>query len=72
MFGKRKVEFISAVKRFHDKSNLTKNLCKQIFVNYFWGFSSAGRAPALQAGGQHTPDKREVDGSSPFEPTIGG
>ena len=22
------------------------------FVNTFWGFSSAGRAPALQAGGQ--------------------
>ena len=54
-----------------------------------WGFSSAGRAPALQAGGQgfdslnlhhmgkqlswleHTTDNREVDGSSPFQPTTG-
>ena len=53
-----------------------------------WGYSSAGRAPALHAGGQEfeslylhhmglqlswlerTPDKREVDGSSPFKPTT--
>ncbi len=36
------------------------------------GLSSAGRAPALQAGGrERTPDKREVGGSSPLKPTEG-
>ncbi len=59
--------------------------------NLMWGFSSAGRAPALQAGGhrfepdylhqkkkmglqlswlERTTDNREVDGSSPFWPTM--
>ena len=33
------------------------------------GYSSAGRAPALQAGGRRTTDNRKVGGSSPLGPT---
>ena len=46
------VGLVSTVKPFYDKNNLVTIFLAKIERNCFWGFSSAGRAPALQAGGQ--------------------
>ena len=87
-FGQVKVSFsYCSILRALQKETSGKTK-KRHPIAMAWGYSSVGRAPALQAGGQgfdslnlhhmgqylswldHTTDNREVDGSSPFWPTM--
>ena len=57
--GKRKIELISIVKRFHDNKPHEK-IAKQFFVNYFGGIAQLV---------EHLPCKQGVSGSIPLTST---